>query len=66
MVKNRVRPRGLRDWAALPADGTGMAFPWSVIASAKLASGISLKDMPNWGWSWRWNRMRRCFATRRG
>jgi len=42
-----------------------MAFPWSVIASAKLASGNIVEDM-QLGWSWRWNRMRRCFATRRG
>ena len=46
MVKNLVRPRGL-DRLGLPCllTGTGMAFPWSVIQKAALASGNIVEDM---------------------
>ena len=46
MVKNLVRPRGLAQ-LGLPCllTGSGMAFPWSVIASAPLASGNIVEDM---------------------
>ena len=46
MVKNLVRPRGL-DQLELPCllTGTGMAFPWSVIQKATLASGNIVEDM---------------------
>lgn len=46
MVKNLVRPRGL-ERLGLPCllYGTAMAFPWSVIASAPLASGNIVEDM---------------------
>jgi cellulose synthase/poly-beta-1,6-N-acetylglucosamine synthase-like glycosyltransferase len=45
-VKNLVRPRGLA-FLGLPCGltGTGMAFPWSVISSAPLASGNIVEDM---------------------
>jgi len=46
LVKNLVRPRGLeRLGLPSPLTGTGMAFPWSVIRSAKLASGNIVEDM---------------------
>ncbi|MEO0408000.1 MAG: glycosyltransferase, partial [Cyanobacteria bacterium P01_A01_bin.135] len=46
LVKNWVRPAGL-DRLGLPCllTGTGMAFPWSVIRSAPLASGNIVEDM---------------------
>ena len=46
LVKNLVRPRGLYQFG-LPCllTGTGMAFPWSTIARAKLASGNIVEDM---------------------
>ncbi|PSB03077.1 glycosyltransferase family 2 protein [Merismopedia glauca] len=45
-VKNLVRPFGLRK-LGLPCSlmGTGMAFPWSVISQAPLASGNIVEDM---------------------
>ncbi|WP_263971592.1 glycosyltransferase family 2 protein [Leptolyngbya ohadii] len=46
LVKNLVRPRGMeRLGLPSPLTGTGMAFPWSVIRSAKLASGNIVEDM---------------------
>ncbi|NET56382.1 MAG: glycosyltransferase family 2 protein [Symploca sp. SIO2E6] len=46
MVKNLVRPSGLAR-LGLPSllTGTGMAFPWSVIRQAPLASGNIVEDM---------------------
>ena len=46
LVKNLVRPRGLFQ-LGLPCllTGTGMAFPWSAISRAKLASGNIVEDM---------------------
>lgn len=46
MVKNLVRPCGL-ERLGLPGllTGTGMAFPWSVIQNAKLASSNIVEDM---------------------
>ncbi|NEP57823.1 MAG: glycosyltransferase family 2 protein [Symploca sp. SIO2G7] len=46
MVKNLVRPSGLAR-LGLPGllTGTGMAFPWSVIRQAPLASGNIVEDM---------------------
>lgn len=46
MVKNLVRTRGL-ERLGLPCllGGTGMAFPWSVIREAPLASGNIVEDM---------------------
>lgn len=46
MVKNLVRPRGLNR-LGLPCllTGTGMAFPWSVIQKASLASSNIVEDM---------------------
>ena len=45
-VKNWVRPLGLNA-LSLPCQlmGTGMAFPWNVICSAKLASGSVVEDL---------------------
>ena len=45
-VKNWVRPLGLRA-LNLPCQlmGTGMAFPWAVIRSANLASGLAVEDL---------------------
>jgi cellulose synthase/poly-beta-1,6-N-acetylglucosamine synthase-like glycosyltransferase len=45
-VKNWVRPLGL-DAFKLPCQlmGTGMAFPWSIIGSARLASGHIVEDL---------------------
>jgi len=45
-VKNQVRPLGLRQ-LGLPCQlmGTGMAFPWSRIAAAKLATGHLVEDL---------------------
>jgi len=45
-VKNLVRPSGLLRFG-LPCllTGTGMAFPWSVIRSADLATGHIVEDM---------------------
>lgn len=46
MVKNRIRLRGLsRLGMPVPLTGTGMAFPWEAIASAKLATGDIVEDM---------------------
>lgn len=46
LVKNLVRPRGLSQ-LGLPCllTGTGMAFPWSIIRNAALASGNIVEDM---------------------
>jgi cellulose synthase/poly-beta-1,6-N-acetylglucosamine synthase-like glycosyltransferase len=46
MVKNLVRPSGLAR-LGLPCllTGTGMAFPWSVMQNATLASGNIVEDM---------------------
>lgn len=45
-VKNLVRPAGLsRLGLPCPLTGTGMAFPWSVIKTASLASGNIVEDM---------------------
>lgn len=46
LVKNYVRPRGLYN-IGMPCQlmGTGMAFPWQVIASTNLASGNIVEDM---------------------
>jgi cellulose synthase/poly-beta-1,6-N-acetylglucosamine synthase-like glycosyltransferase len=46
LVKNCVRPRGLRR-LGLPCQltGSGMAFPWPVIAAADLAHGGIVEDM---------------------
>jgi cellulose synthase/poly-beta-1,6-N-acetylglucosamine synthase-like glycosyltransferase len=45
-VKNWVRPLGLKA-LGLPCQlmGTGMAFPWEVIRSAELASGLIVEDL---------------------
>jgi cellulose synthase/poly-beta-1,6-N-acetylglucosamine synthase-like glycosyltransferase len=45
-VKNWVRPLGLRA-LGLPCQlmGTGMAFPWDVIRSTELASGLIVEDL---------------------
>ena len=45
-VKNALRPRGL-DRLGMPCllTGSGMAFPWSAIASVSLASGNIVEDM---------------------
>lgn len=46
MVKNLVRPSGLqRLGCPVLLTGTGMAFPWSVIQSATLASSNIVEDM---------------------
>lgn len=46
MVKNLVRPKGLtRLGFPCLLTGTGMAFPWSVIAPAAIASGNIVEDM---------------------
>lgn len=46
VVKNVVRPRGLlRLGQPCLLTGTGMAFPWDVIASAKLGHGHIVEDM---------------------
>lgn len=46
LVKNLVRPRGLAK-LGLPCllTGTGMAFPWALIANAPLASSNIVEDM---------------------
>jgi cellulose synthase/poly-beta-1,6-N-acetylglucosamine synthase-like glycosyltransferase len=45
-VKNEIRPRGLRS-LGLPCHlmGTGMAFPWELIARANLATGSLAEDL---------------------
>jgi cellulose synthase/poly-beta-1,6-N-acetylglucosamine synthase-like glycosyltransferase len=45
-VKNWVRPLGLHA-LGLPCQlmGTGMAFPWNVLRSANLASGLIVEDL---------------------
>jgi cellulose synthase/poly-beta-1,6-N-acetylglucosamine synthase-like glycosyltransferase len=46
LVKNLVRPIGLRRMGGpCVLTGTGMAFPWQVIADAPLASGNIVEDM---------------------
>src|SRR5262249_24419650 len=45
-VKNWVRPLGVHALnIGCQLMGTGMAFPWAVIASAKLASGSPVEDL---------------------
>ena len=45
-VKNLVRPKGLhRLGFACLLTGTGMAFPWSILRDAELASGNIVEDM---------------------
>ncbi len=46
LVKNKVRPLGLRQ-LGLPCQlmGTGMAFPWTCINSAALATGHIVEDL---------------------
>ena len=45
-LKNWIRPLGLSK-LGLPCQlmGTGMAFPWSVLRSAELASGLLVEDL---------------------
>lgn len=45
-VKNYARPAGLHRWG-LPCQlmGTGMAFPWSYISKASLATGHIVEDL---------------------
>ena len=45
-VRNRIRPLGLNA-AGLPCQlmGTGMAFPWEIIANAALATGELAEDL---------------------
>lgn len=45
-VKNEIRPRGLNS-LGLPCQlmGTGMAFPWALIARADLATGALVEDL---------------------
>ena len=46
VVKNQVRQRGLTALGgAAVLTGSGMAFPWSVLSRAKLASGNIVEDM---------------------
>lgn len=46
VVKNRIRPAGLHA-LGLPCQlaGSGMAFPWPLIAAAELASGETVEDL---------------------
>ena len=46
IVKNRVRPAGLRH-LGLPCQltGSGMAFPWTQISGARLATGHIVEDL---------------------
>ena len=46
LVKNYVRPRGLYN-IGMPCQlmGTGMAFPWSIISNANLATGNIVEDV---------------------
>lgn len=45
-VKNKIRLRGLsRLGFPVPLTGTGMAFPWPVLAEAQLATGDIVEDM---------------------
>lgn len=46
LVKNYVRPKGLYN-IGMPCQlmGTGMAFPWDIIANAKLATSNIVEDM---------------------
>ena len=46
LVKNWIRPLGLSA-AGLPCQlmGTGMAFPWEIIAPANLATGALVEDL---------------------
>jgi cellulose synthase/poly-beta-1,6-N-acetylglucosamine synthase-like glycosyltransferase len=46
LVKNVVRPRGLaRLGMPCPLMGTGMAFPWAVVADARLATSALAEDL---------------------
>lgn len=46
MVKNLARPAGMdRLGLPVPLTGSGMAFPWVVIAGAQLASGDLVEDL---------------------
>jgi cellulose synthase/poly-beta-1,6-N-acetylglucosamine synthase-like glycosyltransferase len=46
MLKNEIRPRGL-DQLGLPCllTGTGMAFPWGTMKTARLGTGNIVEDM---------------------
>ena len=46
VIKNQVRPEGLRT-LGLPCQlmGTGMAFPWAWISTARLATGHIVEDL---------------------
>lgn len=46
LVKNYIRPLGLlRLGLPCPLNGTGMGFPWELVAKAQLASGHIAEDM---------------------
>lgn len=46
LVKNKIRLRGLSKMGMpVPLTGTGMAFPWSAISEAQLATGDIVEDM---------------------
>lgn len=46
LVKNRVRQRGLaRLGVPVPLTGTGMAFPWALLADAPLATDDLVEDL---------------------
>ncbi len=46
LVKNHVRPRGVhRVGQPVPLTGSGMAFPYALLASRSLASGDIVEDM---------------------
>ncbi|MCB2074263.1 MAG: glycosyltransferase [Novosphingobium sp.] len=46
LVKNLVRARGLyRCGGGIPLFGTGMAFPWSVFGTCRLASADTVEDL---------------------
>jgi cellulose synthase/poly-beta-1,6-N-acetylglucosamine synthase-like glycosyltransferase len=45
-IKNKIRMRGAnRLGMPVPLTGTGMAFPWKLLAEAKLATGDIVEDM---------------------
>lgn len=46
LIKNKIRMRGAQSLGMpVPLTGTGMAFPWSLISSADLATGDIVEDM---------------------